>query len=112
MGKMESSLFKTNDIFKTIKAFHEMFPDEFSKCDIKPCGHCNGTGIANKSSLIMCSICGGIGYRGFEKLRNQFVCRACNGGGCSTCNESGTVDWITHANGSDINTNRKMESIW
>lgn len=109
---MEESLFRSNRLFKIIRDFHDLFPDEFEKCDIKPCGHCKATGVANKASLSMCSVCGGIGYRGFEKIKDQFVCRACNGSGCSTCKDKGVVDWITHANGSDIKTNKIMESIW
>lgn len=99
---MEESLFRSNYLFKTIRNFQDLFPDEFAKCDIKPCGHCNGTGIVNKASLEMCNVCGGIGYRGFVKIRDQFVCRSCNGSGCSKCMDAGVVDWVSHANGKDM----------
>lgn len=103
---MNSTIDQSNRIFKTIKDFEKMFPDEFSLCNIKKCGHCSGTGVANKHSLEMCNVCGGIGYKGFERIHGEFVCRACNGSGCQTCQYKGTVDWITHANGKDIMNHR------
>ncbi len=93
---------RSNRIFTVIKNFEILFPDEFEKCGIEKCGHCNATGILNKSSMVICNYCGGMGYRGFEKLDGEFVCRTCNGYGCDSCNKIGTVDWVKHANGSDI----------
>lgn len=92
---------RSNRIFSIIKNFHEMFFDEFSKCGIKSCGHCGGTGLENKHSLNLCYNCGGVGYVGFEKINGEFICRSCNSYGCSICEGTGIVDWITHANGRD-----------
>jgi len=92
---------RSNKIFKTIRDFETLFPDEFRKCDIKSCGHCGGTGLKNKNPMNFCEYCGGIGYKGFEKIVGEFVCRTCNGSGCQKCENKGLVDWITHANGSD-----------
>ena len=92
---------KSNKIFNIIRNFEMMFYDEFQQCDIKRCGHCNGTGYKDKHQLDFCDICGGIGYRGFKKIEGEFVCRTCNGAGCIKCNNRGIVDWIAHANGRD-----------
>ena len=93
---------RVNKIFKVIQEFNSLFPEEFNKCDIKKCGHCNGTGLKDKHHIIFCDFCGGIGYKGFKKIEGEFVCRACHGYGCFRCNYKGTVDWITHANGKDM----------
>ena len=93
---------RSNGIFKAIQSFERLFPDEFETCGIYKCGHCNATGISNKHSLGHCSNCGGMGYVGFKKLYGEHICRSCNGYGCGRCNDSGTVDWISHANGSDM----------
>lgn len=100
---------RANKIFETIHNFERFFPDEFEKCEIKKCGHCNGTGIANRHSLECCMYCGGIGYKGFEKIEGEFVCRTCNGYGCSVCSNRGVVDWITHANGGDLIKSRMIK---
>lgn len=93
---------RSNRIFKVIKDFEILFPDEFEKCGITKCGHCNGTGLSSSYNVhSLCSNCGGMGYIGFKKLNGEFVCRTCNGYGCYKCNNKGTVDWITHANGRD-----------
>jgi DnaJ-class molecular chaperone len=92
---------RVNKIFQTIKEFENLFPEELEKCDLKKCGHCGGTGLRDKQQTILCDFCGGIGYKGFIKIEGHFVCRACNGYGCSRCNQKGTVDWITHARGRD-----------
>ena len=98
---------KMNKIFKTIKNFEILFPEELEKCDIKKCAHCGGTGLKDTHHIIFCDFCGGIGYKGFKKIEGEFVCRTCNGYGCSRCNHKGTVDWITHANGRDTIGGRK-----
>jgi len=94
---------RTNEIYSIIKNFEYWFPEEFKKCDIIRCGHCNGTGLKDKNTEAgYCVYCGGIGYKGFKKLNNQFVCRTCNGGGCNLCDHRGIIDWISHARGADI----------
>ncbi len=93
---------QTNIIFKVIKNFENMFFDEFQKCGISRCENCGGTGFKNISQMTFCNFCGGVGYKGFKKITGEFVCRSCNGGGCNRCNNKGTVDWIVHANGSDM----------
>lgn len=92
---------RSNRIFKVIRDFETMFYDEFQKCGIKKCGHCNGKGF-DKHLTNMCLNCGGMGYTGFKRINGEFVCRSCNGYGCSMCNSRGIVDWVTHARGSDI----------
>ncbi len=99
-----------NSIFIVIKNFEEMFYDEFQKCDIKRCGHCNGVGV-NKHSLEFCSYCGGIGYKGFKKLNGKFICRACNASGCRICKNTGIVDWTTYITGRDLNHAQKNKII-
>lgn len=102
---------RLNKLFTIINNFERMFPEEFEKCGIKHCGHCGSTGIANRHSLEFCVYCGGIGYRGFEKIKDQFICRRCNGGGCSFCYGKGVVDWVTHANGNDIPNQKGRDFI-
>jgi hypothetical protein len=99
----ESSKMRSNRIFEVIRDFETLFPEEFVKCDIKRCGHCGATGLANKYQMDnFCTMCGGIGYKGFEKIQGDFICRTCNGGGCNRCKQKGIVDWVTHANGRDM----------
>ena len=98
-------------IFKVIKNFEDLFFEEFQKCDIKRCGHCNGTGLRDKYSLQFCNYCGGIGYKGFKKLKGHHVCRSCNGIGCEMCKNKGTVDWTIHATGRDFPQNKKLRPI-
>lgn len=93
---------RANQTFKIIKNFERLFPDEFSKCGIKKCGHCAGSGFEDKHQMTNCNYCGGMGYKGFEKIQGEFICRACNSYGCKKCNHRGLVDWVTHARGSDI----------
>jgi len=92
---------RSNKIFRIINDFANLFPDEFEKCDIKKCGHCNAVGFTDASLQNFCSNCGGMGYVGFEKLYGEFVCRGCNGYGCGKCEEKGVVDWVTHARCTD-----------
>lgn len=103
----EKQMMKSNSIFQTIRKFHEMCPEEFSKTNIRPCGHCGGNGIRDKHILDYCSNCGGIGYVGFKRLYGQHVCRSCNGSGCPKCDRNGVVDWITHANGRDLHKGKE-----
>ena len=91
-----------NRIFKVIRDFENLFSEELEKCNINKCGHCGGSGLKDKHQLTYCTYCGGVGYVGFERIAGKFVCRACNGSGCKRCKYKGMVDWITHANGSDI----------
>jgi len=100
----EDKIIRSNRIFKTIKNFEILFPDEFDKCGINKCGHCRGSGFADIHQMSNCTHCGGMGYKGFERIQGEFVCRTCNGYGCNKCRGAGTVDWIKHANGSDIRT--------
>ena len=100
---------RANRFFNIIKQFSIFFPDEFEKCDIKICGHCGGIGFKDKVNFSeLCFNCGGIGYVGFKKIADQYVCRTCNGYGCILCNQTGVVDWISHANGRDITKNPRI----
>ena len=98
---------RANKIFMVLKDFERYFPDEFYKCDIHRCGHCDGTGLGNKHSMSQCTNCGGMGYVGYEKIGKEFVCRTCNGYGCEKCDMRGFVDWVVHANGRDIKKYKK-----
>lgn len=93
---------RANKIFQVIRDFERLFPDEFRKCGIHKCGHCEGTGVGNKASLSQCYECGGMGYRGYERIGEEFVCRTCNGYGCDRCNMTGFIDWAAHARGVDL----------
>ena len=85
--------------------------NEFVKTEIKSCGHCNGTGLFNKSDMNdFCDECHGVGFTGFDHLGNDFVCRSCNGIGCKKCEEKGIVDWIAHAMGSDLGEGKEEKS--
>lgn len=91
-----------NKLHSIIKQFEHYFPEEFSKTDIHKCGHCNATGLKDKQTLEFCDYCGGTGYVGYEKITRSYTCRGCNGAGCNHCNQTGMTDWISHANGRDI----------
>ena len=91
-----------NKLHSVIKQFEHYFPEEFSKTDIHRCGHCNATGLKDKHTLEFCDYCGGTGYVGYEKVTRSYTCRGCNGAGCNHCNQTGMTDWISHANGRDI----------
>ena len=41
----ERRLIKANELHTTIRFFHEMFPDQLEKTDIKICSHCSGIGF-------------------------------------------------------------------
>lgn len=100
---MNSCQSRINVMFKTIRKFETFFLEEFKKCDIKRCGHCGGTGLKNNYDMDnYCNYCGGVGYKGFKKLNNKFICRNCNGGGCSCCDKEGVVDWVDHLTSKDI----------
>lgn len=101
-------------IFKIIKDFEDLFPEEFEKTNIKKCGHCGGTGLKKSTgNYYYCSICGGLGYKGFSKIQGKYVCRSCHTNGCGKCNYKGYVDWVTYIVGGDKpnkeqNTKNKM----
>ena len=94
--KQELSESSLNIVHIVVKRFELLFPTEFRKTGIVKCGHCGGTGVKDYtkvySDLEMCDFCGGVGYTGFEVDTNSYVCRGCNGSGCSFCNYSGMVD--------------------
>lgn len=100
---------RANKIFQIIKDFERIFPEDFVKCNIHKCGHCY-SGYITKDNMIsssLCNRCGGMGYIGFEKIGEEFVCRNCNGYGCDRCNRLGIVDWVQHANGRDLKPQKK-----
>lgn len=100
--KVKGQIERANRIFKILKEFSDMFPDEFEKCDIKKCGHCNNTGLQNKQTSLICDNCGGMGFVGFKKLYGKYVCRSCNAYGCDKCEYKGIVDWVDHVRGNDL----------
>ena len=94
-----------NKIHSVIKHFEYIFPEELAKTDIKRCGHCDATGLQDRSQAthpFYCFNCGGTGYVGYEKIKKAFTCRMCNGSGCDLCDWTGMVDWVTHAMGRDV----------
>ena len=95
-----------NKLHGAIKNFEHYFPEEFVKTNISKCGHCNGTGLEDKSQIYFCWNCGGTGYVGYEKITKSYTCRYCNGSGCDICEYTGMVDWIIHANGRDVRKTR------
>ncbi len=95
---------KSNKILITIKNFELMFYEEFQKCGIKRCGYCRATGLIKPSDLnTFCTECYGIGYVGYTKIFDGYVCKKCHGCGCWECEERGWVDWITNAMGREAN---------
>jgi hypothetical protein len=84
------------------------FPEEFEKTSIKVCEKCDGSGLpckklAERGAITfwqpgtICDKCGGFGYK-FSEINGQYICKKCNGVGCSKCNY-GFTDWISHAMG-------------
>ena len=98
---------RSNKIFRIINDFMNLFPEEFEKCDIEKCESCKATGFTDQSLQRQCMSCGGMGFVGYEKLYGEFVCRMCNGYGCGSCKNTGVVDWVTHARGSEITKRRR-----
>ena len=60
---------RANKIFQIIKNFETLFPDEFRRSGINKCGHCSGSGFEDKHQMTNCSYCGGMGYKGFERIQ-------------------------------------------
>lgn len=89
------------------KNFETAFPDNFNKSGIIKCEVCGGVGIlvmGNEEITFWeqrtyCKPCKGIGYIGFQRVYENYLCE-CNGvGKCEKCNGSGLIDWITNAMG-------------
>ena len=101
---MQEKFERLNKLYLIIYNFQEYFNEEFEKTNIKKCDKCH-SGLKNKHNIIdnFCDYCGGIGYL-VEKMKGEYMCRWCRGGGCSFCAHKGTVDWVKHAMGSDIST--------
>jgi len=98
-----------NKLHTVVKNFERFFPEEFEKTDINRCGHCDSTGLKDRSMSkcpYFCFNCGGTGYVGYEKIYKSYTCRMCNGSGCDICDYTGMVDWVTHANGRDVRSTR------
>jgi DnaJ-class molecular chaperone len=93
-----------NDIHLIIKKFADAFPFEFEKTSIRPCGHCNGTGLVPGDFQKACERCKGIGFVGFKTYKDKTVCPDCNSTGinflgmnvkkCSRCGGRGALDWV------------------
>lgn len=90
-----------------IKHFKEAFPDNFKKCGMKICTKCDGSGIPVQKSKHTditfwqpgnyCDKCKGFGVIGIKRIYDEYMCKKCNGDGCSDCNDRGSVDWISNA---------------
>jgi len=92
-----------NRLHITIKNFQIKFPNEFEKTGIKVCKYCNGSGLTNRYNMDdFCDTCYAVGFVGFDKIGEDYICRTCNGIGCGLCNDHGIIDWISHAMGSDL----------
>jgi len=84
----------------------------FIETGITTCNDCYATGLRATKSLSgdfswdttsFCDICNGIGYMGLAggmqiDLLN-YICKHCEGIGCSKCDQKGIVDWVSHAMG-------------
>ena len=86
----------------------------FDLANIWKCESCNGTGLEGYGKLksgggyhwdakSYCDKCDGIGYCGLmggnQISMIDYICRTCNGHGCSECKYQGIVDWISHSMG-------------
>lgn len=91
----------------------KMDKEFLEKRGIKTCKKCNGTGLGGVVRLAkggcswdtssFCNKCWGTGFTGIRHLKTfddkKYICGTCQGVGCSECNNTGFVDWITHAMG-------------
>lgn len=94
-----------------IKNFKEAFPDNFDECGLIICDKCNGTGIPVQGQApgvtywqpgTYCSKCSGIGFNGYGRIYNEYLC-SCKGRGCKKCNDTGLVDWISNVMKGGVN---------
>jgi len=88
----------------------DLIRQNFSE-SIRPCNHCNGTGLDNIASLegdyawdgsSFCDHCEGIGYLSWKETMTKKLCPRCKGYGkigntpCSGCHGEGLVDWLRY----------------
>jgi DnaJ-class molecular chaperone len=115
---MTEMLFNTNDLHSTLKQMEAIAPDDFKSAGITHCGHCDGTGLKNRSINDACRNCNGVGYKDFKNLKEGTICPDCNATGyklmyennvidCPTCEGSGYLDWIQA-----IQKGVEMSKIW
>jgi len=94
--------------------FKKMDHKQLAKNRIFTCNACKGTGLSGlyfgkRGNSIgwdcksFCPECGGVGYRGNvhkRQISNEIIlCKYCYGSGCSNCNHTGIVDWVTYLMG-------------
>jgi len=101
---------KLNSIFLFLR---NQPPEYFETNGISKCETCNGTGLSTSKMAEMnsaswnthdfCDRCEGIGYIGLagkDQIDDIYwVCRRCNGEGCSICNKIGVTDWVSNIMG-------------
>jgi DnaJ-class molecular chaperone len=93
--------------------FHSMKDHELKENNIRLCPECKGTGLLGLTKYedsgyawdgSYCKTCDGVGFLvdDVENIvidKSNYLCRECFGKGCTRCNYSGLVDWITHLMG-------------
>ncbi len=115
MELVDSQIHRANAIYLSVKNLWERNPEFIKKADIKQCDACSGTGLDKYVKIEgggyqwdpgnYCDTCHGIGYIHLDDLckisldETTYICGECYGIGCGNCEDTGKVDWITHAMG-------------
>ena len=106
----------TQEQINRANTFHDFLRKQsleyFIETGITTCSPCGATGL--KASKIpggdytwdtasFCDECNGIGYKGLaggiQVDLIHFICKKCDGIGCSKCDQMGIVDWVTNIMG-------------
>ena len=107
MNLKPSEMIRSNTIYNYLKNQSIEFLEEHN---LSYCKACNGRGIMITQTNMwngtdFCEECKGFGFQGLDFLNgfqisdSLYICKNCDGLGCSKCNEKGVVDWISHAMG-------------
>lgn len=96
-------------IHSIIKNFENALPEQFEETSIAKCEKCNGSGLkvfrgSDQTISVWqpgdyCKSCRGFGYTGFDRVYNSYICKSCNGKGCSKCDDTGMIDWVRNIMG-------------
>lgn len=107
---------KKDKLYEKIREALQTNPMAFIEYEVYSCQKCRGTGLKGAKYLYSeggfswlgeeCEGCKGLGVIPEENLNEHiyeilesFFCSRCDGKGCSKCDNTGFVDWITHARG-------------
>lgn len=105
---------RANAIYLSVKRLWKQNPEFVRIADIKQCTACDATGLDKYKKNAggyqwtpgsYCDACHGIGYIHLDDLckvsldETTYICGECYGIGCGNCEDTGKVDWITHARG-------------